>query len=67
MRKFVLYKIGYCFFFSPLLISEFTRTLLEHFIKQTECPSALAVVPLTGSNEDSGTLYKIGQSVACKL
>ena len=34
--------------FSPLLISEFTRTLLEHFIKQTECPSALAVAPLNG-------------------
>ncbi|UJR14717.1 hypothetical protein I4U23_001710 [Adineta vaga] len=48
----------------PLLISEFTRTLLEHFIKQTDCPSALAVVPLNDSNGDSGTLYKIGQSVA---
>ncbi|CAF0946391.1 unnamed protein product [Rotaria sordida] len=51
----------------PLLISEFTRTLLEHFIKQTECPSTLAVVPLDGSNGDSGTLYKIGQSVAYGL
>jgi len=39
---------------------------LEHFIKQTECPAALAVAPLNGSNDDSGTLYKIGQSVACK-
>ncbi len=56
-----------CVYFSPLLISEFTRTLLEHFIKQTECPAALAVVPLNGANEDNGTLYKIGQSVACEL
>ncbi|CAF4448349.1 unnamed protein product, partial [Rotaria magnacalcarata] len=51
----------------PLLISEFTRTLLEHFIKQTECPSTLAVAPLSGSDGDSGTLYKIGQSVAYGL
>jgi hypothetical protein len=51
----------------PLLISEFTRTLLEHFIKQTECPAVLAVAPLDGSNDDSGTLYKIGQSVAYGL
>ncbi|CAF0810057.1 unnamed protein product [Adineta steineri] len=51
----------------PLLISEFTRTLLEHFIKQTDCPSALAVVPLNDVNGDSGTLYKIGQSVASGL
>ncbi|CAF3752355.1 unnamed protein product [Rotaria sp. Silwood1] len=51
----------------PLLISEFTRTLLEHFIKQTECPSTLAVAPLDGSNGDSGTLYKIGQSFAYGL
>ncbi|CAF4397677.1 unnamed protein product, partial [Adineta steineri] len=46
---------------------EFTRTLLEHFIKQTDCPSALAVVPLNDVNGDSGTLYKIGQSVASGL
>ena len=51
---------------SPLLISEFTRTLLEHFIRQIECPSTLAVVPLDTSNSDSGALYKIGQSMACK-
>jgi hypothetical protein len=50
--------------FSPILISEFTRTLLEHFIKQTECPPALAVDSNNGSNNDSGALYKIGQSVA---
>lgn len=53
-------------FFSPLLISEFTRTLLEHFIKQIECPPALAAVSISGSSDDSGTLYKIGQSVARK-
>ena len=52
--------------FSPLLISEFTRTLLEHFIKQTDCPPTIAVAPLNDANGDSGTLYKIGQSVACK-
>jgi hypothetical protein len=51
---------------SPLLISEFTRTLLEHFIKQTECPPALAVAAIDGSTGDSGALYKIGQSVARK-
>jgi len=50
-----------------LLISEFTRTLLEHFIKQLECPPTLAVGPVNGSNDDSGTLYKIGQSVASGL
>jgi len=47
-----------------LLISEFTRTLLEHFIKQIECPSCLAMDSVNGSNGDSGSLYKIGQSVA---
>jgi hypothetical protein len=53
-----------------LLISEFTRTLLEHFIKQIECPSCLAMDSVNGSNGDSGSLYKIGQSVAsmfCKV
>ncbi len=50
--------------FSPLLISEFTRTLLEHFIKQIECPAYLATESVEGSNSDSGGLFKIGQSVA---
>jgi len=50
-----------------LLISEFTRTLLEHFIRQLECPAALAVVPLDPSAADGGALYKIGQSVAYGL
>ncbi len=54
-------------FFSPLLISEFIRTLLEFFIKQIECPSSLAVNSIDGSNNDNGTLYKIGQSVASML
>ncbi|CAF0880831.1 unnamed protein product [Adineta ricciae] len=48
----------------PLLISEFTRTLLEHFMKQTECPAFLATDSATKSTTDSGSLYKIGQSVA---
>lgn len=49
---------------SPLLISEFTRTLLEHFMKQVECPAFLAAEAVGPSNGDSGGLYKIGQSVA---
>ncbi|UJR32022.1 hypothetical protein I4U23_019491 [Adineta vaga] len=51
----------------PLLISEFTRTLLEHFIKQIECPVFLTMDTITKSNTDSGSLYKIGQSVASSL
>ena len=53
--------------FSALLISEFTRTLLEHFIRQLECPPALAVVPLDSSGNDGSTIYRIGQSVAYGL
>ncbi|CAF5141841.1 unnamed protein product, partial [Rotaria magnacalcarata] len=48
----------------PLLISEFTRTLLEHFIKQTESPSWLSADSFDRSKNDSGGLFKIGQSVA---
>ncbi|CAF4257562.1 unnamed protein product [Rotaria sp. Silwood2] len=51
----------------PILISEFTRTLLEHFIKQLECPPFLAVDSTDGSKSESGGLFKIGQSVAIKL
>ncbi|CAF4113336.1 unnamed protein product [Rotaria socialis] len=47
-----------------LLISEFTRTVLEHFIKQTECPSWLSADSFDRSKNDSGGLFKIGQSVA---
>ncbi len=50
--------------FSPLLISEFTRTLLEHFIKQIECPAYLAIESVDGLNSESGSLFKIGQNVA---
>jgi hypothetical protein len=49
---------------SPLLISEFTRTLLEHFIKQMECPKALATNTNIRHDDTSGTLYKLGQTVA---
>jgi len=65
--EYVLFEIKSSFneyVFSPLLISEFTRTLLEHFIKQIECPAFLAADSVDGSNGDNGTLYKIGQSVA---
>ncbi|CAF1591172.1 unnamed protein product [Rotaria magnacalcarata] len=51
----------------PLLISEFTRTLLEHFIKQTESPSWLSADSFDRSKNDSGGLFKIGQSVASSL
>ena len=50
--------------FSPLLISDFIRTLLEHFIKQVECPAYLAGESNGGSSADSGSLFKIGQTVA---
>ncbi|CAF4353903.1 unnamed protein product, partial [Adineta steineri] len=48
----------------PILISEFTRTLLEHFIKQIECPAFLRADSTNASMGDSGSLFKIGQSVA---
>ncbi|CAF1173754.1 unnamed protein product [Rotaria sordida] len=51
----------------PLLISEFTRTLLEHFIKQIECPPFLAADSTDGSKNESGSLFKIGQTVASSL
>ncbi|CAF3796619.1 unnamed protein product [Rotaria sp. Silwood1] len=51
----------------PLLISEFTRTLLEHFIKQIECPSFLLANSIDETKNPSGSLFKIGQSVANSL
>ncbi|CAF1028148.1 unnamed protein product [Adineta steineri] len=51
----------------PILISEFTRTLLEHFIKQIECPAFLRADSTNASMGDSGSLFKIGQSVASSL
>lgn len=49
---------------SSLLISDFTRSLLQHFMQQAECPPFLAVESVSPANGDSGSLYKIGQSVA---
>ncbi|CAF0755639.1 unnamed protein product, partial [Didymodactylos carnosus] len=46
-----------------LLVSEFTRTLLEHYIKQIPCPQSLA----STVEADSGIFYKLGQSVASGL
>jgi len=49
---------------NPLLISEFTRTLLEHFIKQIDCPEALATPSAIATRDDTGSFYKLGQTVA---
>lgn len=49
-------------YFSPLLISEFTRTLLEHFIHQVECPESLGTT--VAARDESGSFFKLGQTVA---
>lgn len=50
--------------FSPLLTSELTRILLEHFIKQIECPSYLIADQSNKSANDNGSLFKLSQTVA---
>lgn len=66
-RCFQAERIELLFCFSSrLLISEFIRTLIEHFIRQTDCPRSFADFSEDSSINENGSLMKLGQTVASK-